>query len=124
MEEKEVLFQNYDVEGADVIIVAYGTMARVCMRAAKEAKEKLGLKVGIVRPITVWPYPYKAVFEAANQESVKHVVSIEMSCGQMVDDVKIAVNGIKPVSFYGKTGGIVPTVKDILNYLSTVKEGM
>ena len=86
-------------------------------------EEKLGLKVGIVRPITVWPYPYKAVFDAANQPSVKEVVSIEMSCGQMVDDVKIAVNGVKPVSFYGRTGGVVPTVKDILNYLSGIKEG-
>ena len=66
------------------------------------AKEKLGLKVGIVRPITVWPYPYKAVFDAANQPSVKEVVSIEMSCGQMVDDVKIAVNGVKPEFVYRK----------------------
>lgn len=123
IEEKEVRWQNIDTEDADVIVVAYGTMARVCMRAAKEAKEKLGLKVGIVRPITVWPYPYKAVFDAANQPSVKEVVSIEMSCGQMVDDVKIAVNGVKPVSFYGRTGGVVPTVKDILNYLSGIKEG-
>ena len=106
-----------------MILVAYGTMARVCMRAAKEAQEKLGMKVGIVRPITVWPYPYKAVFDAANQPSVKEVVSIEMSCGQMLDDVKIAVQGVKPVSFYGRTGGVVPTVKDILNYLSGIKEG-
>ena len=123
IEENEVRYQLIDTEGADVILVAYGTMARVCMRAAKEAQEKLGMKVGIVRPITVWPYPYKAVFDAANQPSVKEVVSIEMSCGQMVDDVKIAVQGVKPVSFYGRTGGVVPTVKDILNYLSGIKEG-
>ena len=123
IEENEVRYELIDTEGADVILVAYGTMARVCMRAAKEAQEKLGLKVGIVRPITVWPYPYKAVFDAANQPSVKEVVSIEMSCGQMVDDVKIAVQGVKPVSFYGRTGGVVPTVKDILNYLSGIKEG-
>ena len=63
------------------------------------------------------------MFDAANQPSVKEVVSIEMSCGQMVDDVKIAVQGVKPVSFYGRTGGVVPTVKDILNYLSGIKEG-
>ena len=93
------------------------------MRAAKEAREKLGLKVGIVRPITVWPYPYKAVHDAANQASVKEVVSIEMSCGQMVDDVRIAVAGCKPVSFYGRAGGVVPTVKEILNYLTGIKEG-
>ena len=123
IEENEVRYQLIDTEGADVILVAYGTMARVCMRAAKEAQEKLGMKVGIVRPITVWPYPYKAVFDAANQPSVKEVVSIEMSCGQMLDDVKIAVQGVKPVSFYGRTGGVVPTVKDILNYLSGIKEG-
>jgi 2-oxoglutarate ferredoxin oxidoreductase subunit alpha len=123
IEENEVMVENIDTEGADIIVVAYGTMARVCMRAAKEAKEKLNLKVGIVRPITVWPYPYKAVHDAAAQPSVKEVVSIEMSCGQMVDDVRIAVNGVKPVSFYGRTGGVVPTVKDILNYLSGIKEG-
>ena len=123
MEKNEVRYEYIDVENADVIIVAYGTMARICMRAAKEAKEKLGLKVGIVRPITVWPYPYEAVFKAADQESVKQVVSIEMSMGQMVDDVKIAVNGVKPVSFYGRTGGVVPTVKEILDYLSGIKEG-
>ncbi len=123
MEENEVRVENIDVEGADVILVAYGTMARICMRAAKEAREKLGLKVGIVRPITVWPYPYKAVHDAANQASVKEVVSIEMSCGQMVDDVRIAVAGCKPVSFYGRAGGVVPTVKEILNYLTGIKEG-
>ena len=123
LRKRKIRWRHIDTEDADVIVVAYGTMARVCMRAAKEAKEKLGLKVGIVRPITVWPYPYKAVFDAANQPSVKEVVSIEMSCGQMVDDVKIAVNGVKPVSFYGRTGGVVPTVKDILNYLSGIKEG-
>ena len=71
----------------------------------------------------VWPYPYKAVHDAANQDSVKEVVSIEMSCGQMVDDVRIAVAGCKPVSFYGRAGGVVPTVKEILNYLTGIKEG-
>lgn len=123
MEEEQVRVECIDTQDADVIVVAYGTMARICQRAARDAKEKMGLKVGIVRPITVWPYPYKAVYDAANQESVKAVVSIEMSCGQMVDDVKIAVNGIKPVSFYGRSGGIVPTVKDVLTYLSGIKEG-
>ena len=123
MEEAEVRYEYIDVENADVLLAAYGTMARVCMRAAKEAKEKLGLKVGIVRPITVWPFPYKALHDAAAQKSVKAVVSIEMSCGQMVDDVRIAVAGEKPVSFYGRAGGVVPTVKDILSYLSSIKEG-
>ena len=119
----EVRYEYIDVENADVLLAAYGTMARVCMRAAKEAREKLGLKVGIVRPITVWPFPYKALHDAAAQKSVKAVVSIEMSCGQMVDDVRIAVAGEKPVSFYGRAGGVVPTVKDILSYLSSIKEG-
>ena len=98
-------------------------MAEVTFITKAEAKEKLGLKVGIVRPITVWPFPYKALHDAAAQKSVKAVVSIEMSCGQMVDDVRIAVAGEKPVSFYGRAGGVVPTVKDILNYLSGIKEG-
>ena len=123
MEEAEVRYEYIDVENADVLLAAYGTMARVCTRAAKEAREKLNLKVGIVRPITVWPFPYKALHDAAAQKSVKAVVSIEMSCGQMVDDVRIAVAGEKPVSFYGRAGGVVPTVKDILSYLSSIKEG-
>ena len=120
----EVRVQLIDTQGADILLVAYGTMARICQRAARDAYKQLGLKVGLVRPITLWPYPYQALKNAAEQPSVKHVLSVEMSTGQMVDDVRLAVCGAKPVSFYGRTGGMVPTVKDILAKLSSIKEGM
>ena len=99
-------------------------MARICQRAARDAKKELGLNVGLVRPITLWPYPYEQLAKCAAQASVKHVLCVEMSTGQMVDDVRLAVSGMKPVSFYGRPGGMVPTVKDILAKLSSIKEGM
>lgn len=122
--KNEVRVQLIDCDDADIVLVAYGTMARICQRAARDAKKQLGLNIGLVRPITLWPYPYEALHQVALLPSVKHVLSVEMSTGQMVDDVRLAVQGAKPVSFYGRTGGVVPTVKDILGKLSQIKEGM
>jgi 2-oxoglutarate ferredoxin oxidoreductase subunit alpha len=116
--------ESIGTEGADLILVAYGTMARICERATRDAEKAIGVKVGLVRPITVWPFPDDAVRAAAAQPSVKRVIAVEMSTGQMVDDVRIAVNGAKPVSFYGSTGGVVPTVQKILDHIKeALKEG-
>lgn len=124
MERDETRVECVDTLGADIIVVAYGTMARIALKAAQRATAELGVKVGVVRPITVWPFPSEAVRAAAAQPSVKRLVSVEMSAGQMIDDVRLAVGGEKPVSFYGRTGGVVPTVADVFEALARVKEGM
>ena len=121
--EKEIKFEETNTKDCDVLVVAYGTTSRIVKTVIKMAK-KQGLKVGLIRPITLWPYPYDAVHKAANQKSVKVVVSVELSGGQMVDDVKIAVNGIKPVDFYGRTGGVVPMPEEVLDALVKIEGGI
>ncbi|MDR2515271.1 MAG: 3-methyl-2-oxobutanoate dehydrogenase subunit VorB [Christensenellaceae bacterium] len=124
MRERETLSESIGTQRAEVILVAYGTMARICERAARDAQKAIGAKVGLVRPVTVWPFPDDAIRQAAAQPSVKRVIAVEMSAGQMVDDVRIAVNGTKPVGFYGTTGGVVPTVQNILDHIqAALKEG-
>ncbi|MGI6156947.1 MAG: 3-methyl-2-oxobutanoate dehydrogenase subunit VorB [Saccharofermentanales bacterium] len=112
VEENEVRYEAIDTEDAEVLFVAYGTPARLARAAARLLSEE-GIKAGVFRPITVWPYPYDALHDIAAQDSVKAVVTVEMSTGQMVDDVKIAVNGAKPVAFVGETGGVIPTPRDV-----------
>jgi 2-oxoglutarate ferredoxin oxidoreductase subunit alpha len=111
IEANELRYAEEGIEDdLDVVIVSYGTMARICTTALEELRAK-GLKVGIHRPITVWPFPYARIRELANQ--TKRVVAVEMSMGQLVDDVRAAVEGTCPVDYYGKTGGIVPTPGDV-----------
>ena len=95
----------------DLLIVAYGTMARICKTAADEIKMADKKKIGVFRPITLWPYPYEALAKEAKK--AKRVLVVEMSTGQMVDDVKLAVLGTKPIDFYGETGGVVPSPDDV-----------
>ena len=112
VEKNEVRVDTYNLEGAEIVFAAYGTTARIVKNAINSlAKE--GIKAGLIRPITLWPYPYKAIEEAAEKASVKAFMSVEMSMGQMVEDVKIGANGKKPVYFYGRTGGMFPTPKAI-----------
>ena len=101
----EALCEEIDTEDADIIIAAYGTIARVAMSAVQEARAK-GIKAGLIRPITLWPFPTEAFAKRA--ETAKCFLSVEMSMGQMVEDVRLSVNGKKPVYFYGRTGGMVP----------------
>ncbi len=105
IQETETLYEEIDTEDADLIIAAYGTIARVAMSAVEKARS-MGLKVGLIRPITLWPFPSK-IFER-RADTAKCFLSVEMSMGQMVEDVRLAVNGKKPVYFYGRTGGMVP----------------
>ncbi|QAT41327.1 3-methyl-2-oxobutanoate dehydrogenase subunit VorB [Clostridium sp. JN-9] len=111
--KKETRYEMYNCEGdCDLIMVAYGTTSRICKNVIKMA-EKEGIKVGLIRPITLWPYPAEAFEKTVN--NTKHgYLSVEMSCGQMVEDVRLSVNGRKPVDFYGRTGGMVPDPSDIL----------
>lgn len=113
IEKNEVKVETYNLENAEIVFAAYGTTARIVKNAINTlAKE--GINAGLIRPITLWPYPTKAFEEAAEQASVKMFLSVEMSMGQMVEDVRLAVNGKKPVHFYGRTGGMFPTPKDIV----------
>ncbi|MBQ6833372.1 MAG: 3-methyl-2-oxobutanoate dehydrogenase subunit VorB [Lachnospiraceae bacterium] len=112
IEKNEVRVECFNTEGAEFILYAYGTVARIC-KAAIEILAEQGIKVGLVRPITLWPFPSKEVYEAAAQDSVKSTLTVEISAGQMVEDVRLAVNGKKNVEFLGQPGSIVPTPEEI-----------
>ncbi len=116
LKEKEVKCEKYLCDDAEIVIVAYGTVARISKSAVNELRQR-GLKVGLVRPITLYPYPEKIINDIAKQECTRKFLTIELSMGQMVEDVRLAVNGLKPVDFYGRTGGNVMTPDDIVNYV-------
>ncbi|MDL2220213.1 3-methyl-2-oxobutanoate dehydrogenase subunit VorB [Eubacteriales bacterium OttesenSCG-928-N14] len=109
--EKFTRCEHYQMADAEIALVAYGTMARICKNAVNMARES-GIKAGLIRPQLVWPFPTAAIADAAKQ--AKHIISVEMSLGQMVDDVRIAANGACPVSFFGRTGGVIPTPEEVL----------
>lgn len=110
-EEKEVRWQEIQTEDAEILLVAYGTSARVCKTVVDLARRE-GMKVGLLRPITLFPFPKKRLKELA--ERVGFILTVEMSMGQMVEDVKLAVECKAPVHFYGRTGGVVPHPKEVL----------
>ena len=118
----EQQWEYYNCENAEFIITAFGTVARIAKSAINELKEQ-GINVGLVRPITVWPFPYDAVSKAVNAESVKAVLDVELNEGQMLQDVKLAVNGTKPVDFYGHCGSQMPTTDEIVTKINSMKEG-
>jgi 2-oxoglutarate ferredoxin oxidoreductase subunit alpha len=111
IEKNEIRCEQYKVDDADVIVVAYGIAARIVRGAIEKARE-LGIKAGLIRPITLWPYPSDQINKAADQPRMFLV--IEMSCGQMVEDVRLAIAGKAPVVFWGRPGGGVPTVEQVL----------
>ena len=114
IEENEVRFEEINCEDADYLIVAFGSMARIGAKAMELAREE-GIKVGILRPITLWPFPKKAIAEYANK--VKGMLVTELNAGQMVEDVRLAVNGKVPVEHFGRLGGIVPDPDEIVTAL-------
>ena len=105
IQQNEVKYEAENTEDAEVLVVAYGTTARIVKAAVKKAREN-GIKAGLIRPITLWPFPSEVISETAKK--VKSILTVEMSMGQMVEDVKLAANGACPVHFYGRTGGVVP----------------
>ena len=121
MEKNELMYDTQLMDDAEIAIVAYGTTARIALTAIRRAREN-GVKAGLIRPITVWPFPYKVISDACRQ--VKRFLTVEMSMGQMVDDVRLAVNGAREVSFYGRTGGMLPGVKEIYDQIISIKEGL
>lgn len=114
MEEKEVRFEEIQTEDAEYLFVAYGTSSRICEKSVQLARKK-GIKVGLLRPITLFPFPKKRLMELAGQ--VKGMISVEMSAGQMVEDVKLAVEHKVPVIHYGRMGGIIPSPGEIVEIL-------
>ena len=107
----EVRWKEYSTEDADLLLVAFGTMGRICQTVVREAREK-GMKVGLLRPITLWPFPSDRIAELAGQ--VRGILTVEMNAGQMVEDVRLAVEGRCPVAFHGRMGGHVPLPDEIL----------
>ncbi len=113
----EVRWKEYSTEDADLLLVAFGTVGRVCQTVVREARAQ-GLKAGLLRPITVWPFPSARIAELA--ERVRGILVVEMNAGQMVEDVRLAVEGRCPVRFYGRMGGIIPLPDEILPELERV----
>ncbi|MDD2278972.1 MAG: 3-methyl-2-oxobutanoate dehydrogenase subunit VorB [Bacteroidales bacterium] len=109
--EKEVRYEMIDCEDAEYIIVAYGSSSRISQKAIQLCRAK-GLKVGLLRPITLFPYPTEIIRELADR--VKGFLAVEMSAGQMVEDVRLAVNGKVPVEHYGRLGGMIPTPNEVV----------
>jgi 2-oxoglutarate ferredoxin oxidoreductase subunit alpha len=112
IEKNGVLCESSGVEDSDVVVVAYGITARIVRAAVKKARAE-GIRAGFIRPVTIWPFPSEEIRKAASEPRAFLVV--EMSCGQMVEDVKLAVGGSAPVSFYGRTGGGVPELEEVLD---------
>jgi 2-oxoglutarate ferredoxin oxidoreductase subunit alpha len=111
IENNEVRYQDYETQDAELLLIAFGTVGRICRTVVREARAD-GLKVGLLRPVTLWPFPSAHIAELAAQ--VKAILVVEMNAGQMVQDVRLAVNGLAPVHFYGRMGGIVPFPDEIL----------
>ncbi len=112
VQKNEVLCEQYEVDDAEIVVVAYGVAARIVRGAVNKAREE-GIKAGWIRPITLWPFPTEQISKAADE--LRIFLTVEMSNGQMVEDVKLAVAGKAPVVFYGRPGGGVPTVDEILD---------
>lgn len=114
MEEKEVRYETIECDDAEYLLVAYGTSARICQRSLQLAREK-GIKVGLLRPQTLFPFPKKKMLEMAGQ--VKGILSVEMSAGQMVEDIKLSVEGKVKVDHFGRMGGIIHSAEEIVTAL-------
>ena len=120
IKQTEQRAEEYLVEDAEVVIVAYGASSRVSRSAVNAAREQ-GIKVGLIRPITLWPFPTDALQKAAKTAS--KFLCVEMSMGQMIDDVRLAIHDIKPVEFYGRTGGMIPTPAEVLGAIKKLVGG-
>ncbi len=116
IEENEVRYQEYFTDDADYLVVAFGSIARICLKAIEDARAK-GLKIGLLRPITLWPFPTARIAELSKQ--VKGMLTVELNAGQMVEDVRLAVEGAVPVRHFGRMGGMIPNPVEILDALAS-----
>jgi len=120
IKKKEQRFDALECDDADIVIVAYGTCARVCSAVIKMARSK-GYKVGLLRPITLWPFPADVLADLSKK--VEHFLVVEMNCGQMIDDVKLATECRSKISFHGRPGGGVPTPPEVLEKVEAILGG-
>jgi len=116
MQKDDVRFEKILCDDAEYLLVAYGSSARICQKTINLARKE-GIKLGLLRPITLFPYPTEEVAKLAKQ--VKGMLAVEMSTGQMVEDVRLAVNGKVPVMHYGRTGGMIHTPSEILDFVKS-----
>lgn len=114
VEATEVRYEEFMCEDADYLIIAFGSVARISLKAVELLREE-GIKVGLLRPITLWPFPTKVLSNYA--EKVKSMLTVEMNAGQMIEDVRLSVNGKVPVFHYGRLGGVVPAPEEIFDAL-------
>jgi len=114
IEKHEVRYEEYLCEDAEYLLVAFGSSARICQKTVENARAE-GIKLGLLRPITLWPFPTNIIAQYANQ--VKGMLSVELNAGQMVEDIRLAVNGKVKVEHFGRLGGIVFTPDEVLNAL-------
>lgn len=123
MKAEEIRFEPYKISPKNrALIVSYGTMARICQTVIDEL-EANGTSIGLLRPISLFPFPEQAIHDAAVAPNIELVLTVEMSMGQMVEDVEKAVLGKKPVHFYGRTGGIVPSPEEVRDCLLKLLDG-
>ncbi len=112
--DSEVRYSEYMMEGAEMVVVAYGTAGRIVQTAVKQARAE-GIPVGLFRPISMFPFPGQRLEEIAR--AVRNILVVELSAGQMIEDVRLAAQGRVPISFYGKMGGVVPLPEDVLGQI-------
>ena len=117
IEEKEVRYEEYLTEDAEYLIVAFGSAARIAKKVIAIAREQ-GIKVGLLRPITLWPFPYAKIGELGKK--VKGILSLEINAGQMVEDIRLAVECRVPVKWYGRLGGIIPEPEEVLEQIKSM----
>jgi 2-oxoglutarate ferredoxin oxidoreductase subunit alpha len=114
--KEEVRLETFFLEDAKMVVVAFGIAARIAKGAIKRIREE-GLKVGLLRPISLWPFPYRAIKELTKK--IRHFFVFEMNMGQMVEDVRLALEGSGEVHFYGRPGGVIPTPLEIARVISS-----
>ena len=117
IEEKEVRFEEYKTDDAEYLIVAFGSAARIAKKVIAIAREQ-GIKVGLLRPITLWPFPTKRIAELGKK--VKGILSLEINAGQMIEDIRLAVKCQVPVEYYGRLGGIIPEPEEVVAKIKTM----
>ncbi len=114
VEKNEIRFEEYKLDGAEHVVIGYGIVSRILKTAVDTARQK-GVKVGLLRPISLWPFPTARIRQVA--ETVEDILVVELSMGQMVEDVRLAVEGRRPVKFYGRVGGNVPSADELVQQI-------
>jgi 2-oxoglutarate ferredoxin oxidoreductase subunit alpha len=120
IEENETMYEEFMMDDAEIAIVAFGVAGRISKNAILAAREK-GIKVGLIRPITLWPFPKAPLAKAA--EHVKEFISVEMSMGQMIEDVQLAIRCSRPVSLVNRVGGMIPSPEQVLARIEEIAGG-